>query len=82
MGAVSIKESVERVGDASVSTIEYEFSDSVDFLAWESDRAERLTNAVKSFTSTMYGEPDGRFEEPTPMVADVVVTKKTKETKH
>ena len=76
MGSVRIVESVERDGDASVSTIEYEFSDSVDFLAWESDRAERMTNAVKSFTSTMYGESDE------PMVADVQVTKKTKETKH
>lgn len=76
MGSVIIKESVERVGDASVSTIEYEFSDSVDFLAWESGRAERMTNAVKSFTSTMYADPEG------PMIADVVVTKKPKETKH
>lgn len=76
MSAVKYKESVERVGDASVSTIEYEFSDSVDFLAWESDRAERMTNAVKSFANAMYGEPDE------PMVADVVVTKKPKETKH
>ena len=82
MGAVKIKESVERVGDASVSTIEYEFSDSVDFLAWESDRADRTTAAVKSFANAMYADPDGRFEEPTPMVADVVVTKKAKETKH
>lgn len=82
MGSVRIVESIERVGDATVSTIEYEFSDSVDFLAWESDRAERMTNAVKSFTSAMYSDPDGMFEEPTPMVADVVVTKKPKETKH
>lgn len=74
MGSVRITET-SQVGEA-YSTIEYEFSDSVDFLAWESDRAERLTNAVKSFTSTMHGEPDE------PMVADVVVTKKTKETKH
>lgn len=80
MGSVTIKESVERVGDASVSTIEYEFSDSVDFLAWESDRVERTTAAVKSFANAMYADPDGRFEEPTPMVADVVVKKK--DTKH
>lgn len=76
MGSVKIVESVERDGDASVSTIEYEFSDSVDFLAWESDRAERTAAAVKSFANVMYSDPDG------PMVADVVVTKKTKETKH
>lgn len=74
MSAVKYKESVERVGDATVSTIEYEFSDSVDFLAWESDRAERMTNAVKSFANAMYGEPDE------PMVADVQVKKK--DTKH
>lgn len=76
MGSVKIVERIERVGDASVSTIEYEFSDSVDFLAWEGDRADRTTAAVKSFTSAMYGEPEE------PMVADVVVTKKPKETKH
>lgn len=74
MGAVKIKESVERVGDASVSTIEYEFSDSVDFLAWESDRADRTTAAVKSFANVMYGEPDE------PMVGEIKVAKK--DTKH
>lgn len=74
MGSVIIKESVERVGDASVSTVEYEFSDSVDFLAWESDRAERTNAAVKNFANAMYGEPEGS------MVADVVVKKK--DTKH
>jgi len=82
LGSVIIKESVERDGSASISTIEYEFSDSVYFLAWESDRADRTNAAVKTFASAMYADPDGRFEEPTPMVADVVVTKKTKETKH
>ena len=80
MGSVKYKES-SVLGEAA-SVVEYEFSDATDFFAFDEYRAERLTNAVKSFTSTMYGEPDGRFEEPTPMVADVVVTKKAKETKH
>lgn len=75
MGSVKLKESVERVGDASVSTIEYEFSDSVDFLAWESDKQERLTNALKGLYSGMdYPEEQGS------MVAEAKVTKKT--TKH
>lgn len=74
MGSIKIVESVERVGDATVSTIEYEFSDSVDFLAWESDRAERTTAAVKNFASAMYGEPDE------PMAGEIKVTKK--DTKH
>ena len=80
MGSVRIVET-SQVGEA-YSSVEYEFSDSVDFLAWESDRVERTTAAVKSFANAMYADPDGRFEEPAPMVADVVVTKKPKETKH
>lgn len=75
MGSVKIVESIERVGDASVSTIEYEFSDSVDFLAWESDKVERLNNAIKNYVGGL--DVDGSDE---PMVADVVVAKKT--TKH
>lgn len=75
MGSVIIKESVERVGEASISTVEYEFSDSVDFLAWESDKQERLTNALKGLYSGM-----DYPEEHEPMAADVKVTKKT--TKH
>lgn len=75
MGSVTLRET-SYVGEVS-NTIEYEFSDSVDFLAWESDRAERLNNAVKSFV----GGLDSSFTEE-PMVADIQVTKKTKETKH
>ena len=76
MGSVRITET-SQVGEA-YSSVEYEFSDSVDFLAWESDRAERMTNAVKSFTSAMYGEPDEPMD--TPSRADVQVKKK--DTKH
>ena len=74
MGSVKIVESVERDGDASISTIEYEFSDSVDFLAWEADRAERTNAAVKSFANAMYSDPEG------PMTGEIKVKKK--ETKH
>lgn len=79
MGSVKIKESIERVGDASVSTIEYEFSDSVDFLAWEADKVERLNTAIKS----LYAEPpyypeQDQFEEP----AKPFIKVSKKETKH
>lgn len=74
MGSVKYKES-SVLGEAA-SFVEYEFSDATDFFAFDEYRAERMTNAVKSFTSTMYADPEG------PMIADVVVTKKPKETKH
>lgn len=80
MGSVKYKES-SVLGEAA-SFVEYEFSDATDFFAFDEYRAERMTNAVKSFANAMYADPDGRFEEPAPMVADVVVTKKPKETKH
>lgn len=73
MGSVKIKET-SSVGESS-SSVEYEFSDSVDFLAWESDKQERLTNALKG----LYGGL-GYPEEHEPMVADIQVKKK--EVKH
>ena len=72
MGSVKLKET-SSVGEA-YSSIEYEFSDSVDFLAWESDKQERLTNALKG----LYGGLDP--EEYDAMTGEVKVTKK--ETKH
>ena len=74
MGSVKIVESIERDGDASVSTIEYEFSDSVDFLAWEADRVERLNTAIKSYVGGM------DYPEQEPMTGEIKVTKKN--TKH
>ena len=75
MGSVKIVESIERVGDASVSTIEYEFSDSVDFLAWEADKVERLNTAIKSYVGGLDGSG---YDEP--MTGEIKVKKK--ETKH
>lgn len=76
MGSVKIKET-SSVGDSS-SSVEYEFSDSVDFLAWESDKQERLTNALKGLYGGLVCP-----EEHEPMVADIQVgLKPKKETKH
>ena len=77
MGSVKLKET-SSVGEA-YSSIEYEFSDSVDFLAWESDKQERLTNALKSFVGGLDPMDSVNYPEE-PMVADVVVKKK--DTKH
>lgn len=75
MGSVKIKET-SSVGESS-SSVEYEFSDSVDFLAWESDKQERLTNALKG----LYGGL-GYPEDHEPMAAEVQVSKKKTDTKH
>lgn len=76
MGSVKIVESVERVGASSISTVEYEFSDSVDFLAWEADKVERLNNAIKSYVGGLDYPEDL-------MTGEIKVGLKTKkETKH
>ena len=75
MGSVKIVESVERVGEASVSTIEYQFSDSVDFLAWEADKVQRLNNAIKNYVGGLDGS---EYDEP--MTGEIKVKKQ--ETKH
>lgn len=80
MGSVRITETT-YVGDSS-SSVEYEFSDSVDFLAWESDKQERLTNALKGLYGGLGSQYFDPPEELEPMVADVQVTKKKTDTKH
>ena len=67
MGSVRITET-SYVGEVH-SSIEYEFSDSVDFLAWQSDKDERVNNALKSFVEKL-----DQGEEP--MYADIQVKKK------
>ena len=79
MGSVKIVESVERVGDASISTVEYEFSDSVDFLDWEADKVERLNNALKSFVGGLDPMDSVNYPEET-MTGEIQIKKK--ETKH
>jgi hypothetical protein len=80
MGSVRITETT-YVGDSS-SSVEYEFSDSVDFLAWESDKTERLNNAIKSYVgglSSLGGESPFENED-AGNVTEIKVAEKT--TKH
>lgn len=70
MGSVKVTET-SIAGEIS-SKVELEFSDASDYFADQEYKREALVNAVKSYV--------GNFEEP--MVADVQITKKTKETKH
>lgn len=73
MGSVKLKET-SSVGEVH-SSVEYEFSDSVDFLAWESDKQGRLTNALKSFVGSL--DPMGSVNYPEETFsADIQVKKK------
>ena len=80
MGTVTLRDSVEKVGDASISTVEYVFSDIQDFLLWESSKRDAMNQAVKSFVdSQLFG---GYGEEPVEESAVVDINVKKKETKH
>lgn len=70
MGKITIRET-SQVGE-SRSEVEYIFEDSSDYFAWSEQKTEALNNAIKGLV--------GGYDEP--MVADVQVTKKPKETKH
>jgi len=84
MGTVTLRDSVEKVGDASISTVEYVFSDIQDFLLWESSKRDAMNQAVKSFVdSQLFGGFEEPVEEADPAasaVVDINVVKK--ETKH
>lgn len=81
MGSVTLRDTVEKVGDASISTVEYIFSDIQDFLLWESSKRDAMNQAVKSFVdSQLFGGFDATEPVEEPVVVDINVKKK--ETKH
>jgi hypothetical protein len=71
MGSVKVKET-SVAGEIS-STVELEFSDASDYFADQEYKREALVNAVKSYANAFAEEP---------MVADIQVTKKKKESVH
>jgi len=84
MGTVTLRDSVEKVGDTSISTVEYVFSDAADFFQWEICKRDAMNQAVKSFVDSQLF---GGFEATEPVeesaVVDInVAKKKTEPTKH
>ena len=79
MGSVTLRDSVEKVGDASISTVEYVFSDVADFFQWEQSKRDAMNQAVKSFVDSQLF---GGYEEPIEESAVVDINVKKKETKH
>lgn len=76
MGSVKITDSIERVGEASITKVEYEFESYEDFASWQADKNKALTDAITNLT----GGYDGDSIDGQPMFADIQVKKKTKET--
>lgn len=84
MGSVTLRDTVEKVGDSSISTVEYVFSDIQDFLLWEASKRDAINQAVKSFVdSQLFGGFDATEPVEESAVVDINVgKKKTEPTKH
>lgn len=83
MGNVTLRDTVEKVGDSSISTVEYVFSDIQDFLLWEASKRDAMNQAVKSFVdSQLFSGFDATEPVEESAVVDINVGKKAKETKH
>jgi hypothetical protein len=71
MGSVKITDSIERVGESTVTKVEYEFESYEDFASWQADKNKALTDAITSLTGGYGGDT---LDEP--MFADIQVKKK------
>jgi len=81
MGSIKITDSIKRVGEASITKVEYEFSSYEDFASWQADKNKALTDAITNLTGGYGGSILDEFTDPeTSAVVDTKVTKKT--TKH
>lgn len=78
MGKITVK-TKESAGQVCYET-ETIYESSEDYFYAEEEKRLALSKNIQSFVGGLY--PDGYNEEPEPMVADIVVTKKSKETKH
>lgn len=77
MGSIRITDSIERVGDATITKVEYEFSNYEDFAAWQADKNKALADAITNLTAGYGADNMGGLE---PMVGEIKVAKK--QTKH
>lgn len=72
MAGIKITDSIERVGEVSITKVEYEFESYEDFASWQADKNKALTDAITSLTGG-YG---GDTLDDQPMFADIQVKKK------
>lgn len=77
MGSVTIRDTVEKVGECSVSTVEYVFEEYSDFVAWKDHQNKQLKDSLMDIFGGL-GELPG--EEQQAEIVDISVGKKP--TKH
>lgn len=80
MASVTIRDTVEKVGECSISTVEYVFEEYSDFIAWKDLQSKQLKDSLMDIFGGL-GELPG--EETQADIVDISVgKKKTEPTKH
>jgi len=80
MGSVTIRDTVEKVGECSVGTVEYVFEECSDFIAWKDHQSKQLKD---SLMDVFGGFGDVAEGEQQAEIVDISVGKKKAEpTKH
>lgn len=84
MPKVTIRDSVEKVGECSISTVEYVFEDYSDFVAWKDHQSKQLKDSLMNiFGGIGEVEDDLQQGEQQAEIVDISVgKKKTEPTKH
>lgn len=82
MGKVTIRDSVEKVGDSTTSTVEYIFESYPDFLDWQDRKNKSLTDAMIDMYKGLSLKEEGNEQEQSEQSAVVDIDVKKKVTKH
>lgn len=77
MGSVTIRDTVEKVGECSISTVEYVFEEYSDFVAWKAHQSKQLKDSLMDIFGSI-GDVLG--EEQQAEIVDISAGKKP--TKH
>lgn len=84
MGSVTIRDTVEKVGECSISTVEYVFEEYSDFVTWKDHQGKQLKDSLIGIFGGVGGIEDAlqRGEQQADIVDISVGKKKTEPTKH
>lgn len=84
MGSVTIRDTVEKVGECSISTVEYVFEEYSDFVAWKDHQSKQLKDSLIDIFGGIGEVEDAlqREEQQADIVDISVGKKKTEPTKH
>lgn len=84
MGSVTIRDTVEKVGECSIGTVEYVFEEYSDFVAWKDHQSKQLKDSLMDIFGGIGDVEDAlQREEQQAEIVDISVGKKKAEpTKH